>query len=481
MLVEYAFYGLVGVALLLALTNWRAALYVCIFVDILRDPVRKLAEGHSVWITQSVNLVWVAVGLAVLLGEQRRMAQFGAHHPRMKTAATLLCVALIPGAVMSLTQYAAGWKLVLLGSASYLAVIPGIVAGYAFARSERDVTRFLAVYCVANSVAFVGTLLEYADFSSPVLGGIDMDWIRYRTGHIVELMSGVYRSPDLLGLHAANVCVFACVLGARRRGAAQLAWYSVALWAVVSLMLSGRRKMIAVPLVFAASFLFLYFRKVRRVSHAAWYTLPAAACLAAVFLFSSETSESDEYTEYASTVFGDEGVERAYWSVVGSPTTTLQQSGVLGKGLGSATQGSYHLAARDRPRTWQEDGTGRLFVELGLLGGILAMVAAWLVVRSCYEASGRSNFSLAAARFQAGMFSVVVANAASFIVSHQAYSGDPSSVCFVLLCLGFAFRVSAHGMPRHTGRYTAVPVGHPPVPHPHARVGRRPGPRPMGT
>ena len=56
----------------------------------------------------------------------------------------------------------------------------------------------------------------------------------------------------------------------------------------------------------------------------------------------------------------------------------------------------------------------------------------------------------AAFRLQAGLMSVVLGNLASFIISHQAYSGDPTSVCLVLFCLGIAFALPEVLLPKRT-------------------------------
>ena len=134
-MIETVFYAAVIATLFVALQNWRAALYIAVVLDVVRDPVRKLGETHSVAITQSVSVIWLVVAVSVLLRERRRLASMPRRYPRLKTAAGVLILALTPGFIISLVTYESGWKLALLGAVSYLGLIPGVLIGYAFPRS----------------------------------------------------------------------------------------------------------------------------------------------------------------------------------------------------------------------------------------------------------------------------------------------------------------------------------------------------------
>jgi hypothetical protein len=369
------------------------------------------------------------------LQERQRLAVMARRHPQLQTAARLLVAALVPGAVMATINFESGWRLALLGGASYLALIPGILIGYAFPRCLAEITRFLAFYCIVNSVALISGVAEYAHWGWPGLGGVgSFTWFRDRPGYRVELISGFYRSPDLLGMHAAGVCLFALVLvvaGSRRD---RFAWFLPVIWGTVLLLLAGRRKMIGIPIVFAMSFVYLMFRRTGKAFRAVWYLAAGATAMVLVFVFATELGLSKSYTTYASSLWTQEGTGRSSTEVLDSVLTTLDQSGVFGRGLGSATQGSHHIMSGGV--TWQEDAGGKLFVELGLLGVALFACAAWLLIRTCGSALRAFPPESTAFRLQAGLMSVVAGNVASFIVSHQAYSGDPTSVCLVLFCLG---------------------------------------------
>ncbi len=450
-MIEYVFYAVVVASALMAWGNWRTAIYLCILLDIVRDPVRKLTPGHSTLITVSVNVLWLAISIVVLVQERRRIAEMIRQYPQLKTAVILLVLALVPGAVMAVIHFQSGWQLALVGAASYMALVPGILIGYAFPRSAADIIRFLAFYCIANSLVLIGGVAEYLHWGWAGLGGIDIHWIRNRSGYTVDLISGFYRSPDIMGMHAAGVCLFALVLviAGTRRG--RYAWFLPAVWGIVLMLLAGRRKMIGIPLVFAVSFVYLMYRRTGKAFRAAWYLAASAAIIILVFAFASNLGVSAHYMTYASSIWAEEGTKRGtgVWDAV---LGTLDQNGVLGRGLGTATQGSHYI--KGGGGTWQEDGGSRLFVELGLIGVVLFAIAGWRLIRVCQSALRVLPPQSHVFRLQVGLMSVVAGNLASFIISHQAYSGDPTSVCLVLLCLGSALalpEVAMAGRPAGLG------------------------------
>lgn len=441
---ELLYFGLVGLSFLVALSNWRVGVYACLVLDVLRDPIRKLSEGHSVWITVAIGLVWFGVFIGAL-GENRQYLQHALRqYWRMRKAFQLVVLALLPGAILSVLLYPGGYKLAIIGSVSYLAPFLGIAIGFSFAKSERQVIRLLQFYSVLNSVALIGTVLEYSGSDLAILGGIDMVWIRYHGTMQVQMISGIYRSPDIMGLHAAHVTMFAATIGMHSKGLGKLTWGGLAAWGALCLLLGGRRKMIAMPLVFVATYLLVGMWRGSQFLKKAKAFLGVGLLAGVTVLFSvREVEVSQEYTDYASTLIS-QGASRGQQIVVGSLTSTLAQTGIIGAGLGSATQGN-HYAGVSGYRSWQEDGASRLLKELGLPGVLLVMIALLLVLRSLVQALQLLPVTSMAQQLQIALLAVVAANAASFIASHQQYSGDPSTSLFVLLILGAVFAMpNAH-------------------------------------
>lgn len=460
------FYLLVAVSIFLAVANWRTGIYLVVLMDLLRDPVRKLDPSESVWITVSVNLIWGGIALGVINERQRDIREILNAYPRIRTFLICFCTALVPGSILSLLV-PGGWKLVLVGLASYLGPLLGILIGFSLGRTSNTLMNFLKVYAIANAVFLVGALFEYWNYDWDVLGGLQgMVWIRYHEDEVLDLIGGFYRSPDILGIHAAHVVVFSMILGLRSRGLGRLGWGGIAIWASVCLLLSGRRKSIGIPLMFVAALLAagLYYGFLRARKLVSFGI--ALAVIGAGFMLATQESDiGSEYSDFAATIV-TQGAERINQIFAGSAVGTVVQSGILGSGIGSATQGARYTQVQ-RTKAWQEDGVSRLFKELGVPGVVLMLIAFvnfMLVLQSSFQKMKRiPRIQL----LHGCLFAVVVGNMFSFMVSHQQYSGDPCSALFVVLLFGAMLSLP---VPIFVMRPPAVQV---PQPAPQGGVSRK--------
>jgi hypothetical protein len=439
------YYSLVCLSCAVSFIDWRKGLLLCLVIDVVRDPMRKLVPGQPVHMTLAVTLVWLVVFLAAATQERHRLGLLTRSYPELRTAAKLIIVALIPAAILVVMSYPGGWQLAAIGSVSYLGPFVGVVIGFLYARTDRDVKRFLAVYALLNAVILAGALFEFCGWPVPALGGLEKQhWIRTRTSaeDAVKLMCGFFRSPDGLGQHAASVLMFAVVLGLANRGAGRWRWLAVLPYAAVCLLLSGRRKMVVMPLILAAVYLASSFRHKARAIRLAAVGAAVFGALG-VFWLSQQLGIGEAYFAYAQSSKA-EGVARIRGSALMGAIETVRQHGILGCGLGTATQGAQHLDVSGISTTrrgqgvyaWQEDGVSRLVMELGVIGTILVFVAGLFLARSAVRAvretpAGGGTYVLAV-----GLAGIVAANLASFAVSHQAYSGDPSTVLIVTQCFG---------------------------------------------
>ncbi|WP_146519108.1 hypothetical protein [Stieleria varia] len=425
---------------------------MAILLDFLRDPVRKMDPSESVLITISVLGLWAVITVSAWMRSRNQIQIAFREHPRVFSAIRYLAIAMIPGSILSLALYQGGYKMVGLGVISYLAPFAGILLGYLISRRPKDISGFMMFYCIVNGIALTGVIAEYSGANWPALGGLrGMEWIRYSGQETVKLIGGLYRSPDIMGLHAAQVVMFSLTLAIQKSRRQSPIWIVLALFGCLCLLLSGRRKMLGMPLVFLAVLALLtYIRKITRVQAIVVPIVAAAALIGGVFLVATDEYVGTEYMNFAGTLFTS-GVERYQEVVVGSVQGTIIQSGVLGEGIGTATQGSYHLMQHDRRQGrnrfssggWQEDGVSRIFRELGLFGVIFVVLSAWSLIRAIMSAVQRVPASWHGAVAQLCMISIVVANLASFTVSHQQFSGDPPSALLVLIVLGIAFGVTS--------------------------------------
>jgi hypothetical protein len=439
---EVTWYLLAAGVCLLAVSDWRKALYAGVLVDVLRDPVRKLVPLEPVLITLSGAAVWAVIVLVAVLSNSSSAAVMTKTYPKLRTAFHLLILAILPAAALSLISYSGGWKLAAIGLVSYMGPAIGVLAGFCFLRKERDLTSLMKFYIFVNSVMLVSVVFEYLNLEIPALGGISYDWIRYHENRTVSLMCGWYRSPDIMGLHAAHVIMFALLLAAVSKSESQFGWLLPAMWAGLSLLLSGRRKMIGIPLVFLAAFLLIgWYLGLRRMHRLLAFSVTGLLLGGFFAILFWSTDQSDDYTDYASTLF-TQGLERGSDVIFGSTLGTLQESGILGAGLGSGTQGRYHFAeASEGPRTWQEDGVSRLFLEFGVPGVLLLCAALIMLARSVVKAIRMTVPESSGQMLHLGLAGIVAGDAASFAISHQQFSGDPVNAIWVTLMVGMLFKM----------------------------------------
>ena len=328
--------------------------------------------------------------------------------------------------------------MVVLGTVSYLAPFAGIVLGYLITLRPKDVGGFLQFYCAVNGLALIGVIGEYLQLDWPALGGLSgVNWIRYSGYDTVQLIGGWYRSPDIMGLHAAQFVMFSLALAIQKSKRQSPFWLGLAIFGSLCLLLSGRRKMLGMPLVFTASLILLsYVRKIVRVQMVVVPFVAGMALLSGIYLVATEEYVGTEYMQFAGTLF-TEGVARYSDVVTGSVGSTIAQSGVVGEGIGSATQGAYHFMGESQANSiravkggwsgggWQEDGVSRVFRELGIFGVVFISLATASLIRAIQHAVSVVSPRWHGALAQLCLVSIVVANVASFTVSHQQYSGGP--------------------------------------------------------
>jgi hypothetical protein len=443
-MLTYAYFAVLAAACLVALADWRKGVYAAILLDFVRDPVRKLDPSESVLITISVLGLWGVIFVAAWTRSQSELQSYFRRNPYLLKAFRLLVLATIPGCLIAMVSYAGGYRMVALGLVSYLAPTAGVAIGIAYSRRPDEVAKLLSWYCIVNGLALLGVLAEYSGFALPALGGLkDMVWIRYSGTDVVKLIGGFYRSPDIMGLHAAQVAMFSMILTIRKPDRLTPGWALLTAFAGLCLILSGRRKMLGMPLVFVAAFSFLCYLRGMRASR---FALVPVACVSlaavGVYMGATDTYVADEYTSYVGSLFTD-GASRSHEILVGSTLSTFDQSGVLGRGIGSATQGNYHIVGNsgDRKLGWQEDGFSRILGELGVFGLFCLLAAVLALLKGVLLAVRAVDRRSPLAAFQLMLFAVVFANLCSFLISHQQYSGDPPSAIIVLFVLGVALSV----------------------------------------
>jgi hypothetical protein len=466
---EYLLLGFVFAATLIAFRKWRIGIFLAILAGMIQDPVRKMTPGAPPFLVLSSVPIWLAIYVSVIRGEVAARLALRRAYPRLSAAATLFAASLLVPALLSFQYGFEGWQLAVLGLFGYLSPLLGVLVGFAFARRVADIRRLLTFYSIVSGVMLVGTVFEYLhfypDWAAIGTDALGAQWVRYTGGGVVDLQSGFFRSPDVMGWHAAALVMLSLALVVQRRVISDRLWLLVAAWGGVCLLLAGRRKMMMMPIVWAAC-LVVALVGTGRFKRAAALTLMGIAVVFSVYYASGEFDVHESYYVYAGTV-AEEGPMRVMDGAWGSVWETYRQAGFLGMGLGAASQGAHYLAVSGA-ESWQESGSSKVMAELGVPGFFCALVLVWRIATAL-----RSTVRAGVARGGGGVFSLplvgfVVANAACFTVSHQVYS-DAVVLTMTSVLLGTV--LAAH-------RWAAVAQAHPESGPPNPWV-RRATPMPV--
>ena len=122
----------------------------------------------------------------------------------------------------------------------------------------------------------------------------------------------------------------------------------------------------------------------------------------------------------------------------GGLAETIRQFGIMGAGLGTATQGVRHVTGSDTNIGWQEGGLGKLAIELGVPGLIAVVIFGAATVRVMMRISGHPDIPESSQFARVTLFALVAANVANFMASAQAYS-DPVLTLMTAFFVGCLF------------------------------------------
>lgn len=433
-MVLIVFLGLVGLCALRAFGNWRTGILLMILIASIQDPVRKLVPGTPGWMTLATAPIFLAAVSGAILTTPGWWPRFRAQFPKIGSWLRLLILASVPAALISATYGPGSWKLTILGAFSYSLIFLAVITGYHFPRHIADVRRILAVYCVAHGIMLSGAALEFSDLFTgwKVLGSqvLGYTWRRDMWGYLVEMISGFYRSGDVMGWHAAAVAILSLVLALTSDIRKRWLWFLISGGAIFALLVCGRRKMVYMLPVFAIALMWIYWqagRKGKTWSIAFLLAMPAASVYIVTDLLGTDATQIRYYRESSDETldtFQAQGFRALY--------DTYDQAGFWGEGLGTATPGSHHIKVA-RPRVWQESGPSRVLVELGVPGalGFVAVLLAillslWRVTRIAIVTRSPSG------NYAAALMAFFIANAGSLMVSGQILA-DP----FIASFLGF--------------------------------------------
>jgi hypothetical protein len=416
LLIIYA--GFMLLSMTVALIDWRRGWLMAVVCGVLQDPVRKLTPGTPVAITLSVMVVYAMILIAALPALQRDGKEFGKRFSNVYSATLLVSLFIVLAALRGLFTYGLeGWKAPALSLFIYCAPVPAVLLGYSYLQREEQLYKFFRYYAIITSVALIGTPLEYFNVPWRGLGTVALSeaYIRHLPGLQIRLLSGLYRAPDVMAWHAATLTIIGLIMTLRGKLLKAWPWMIAIGWGFLNCLLSGRRKAVYMVAVFVIIFLWRY---VRRLSVAQIVTFVVA--LSVVGLVVNKIAQDEQSSVYTrgTITSREEVLER----LEGGLMETIREFGLLGAGLGAATQGVQHVITEGGPVGWQEGGLGKLTVELGVPGLLAVVIFAFAILRTMMKISAHPDVPGSSQLIRCALFGIIVANVVEFMASAQAYS-----------------------------------------------------------
>lgn len=409
-----------------ALVDWRRAWMLVAIVGALQDPVRKLTPGAPVWISFLVVLLYAAAVFSARHAILAELADFSRRFGRIYTVIIAFIFLLLLSALNGVFTFGvANWRVPLISLFTYLVPAVAALFGYAWLQREEAILTFFKMYAGVTAIALLGTIAEYLRVQSPLLGMVAFsgDYIRHLPGIQIRLLSGIYRGPDIMALHAATLTSIGIAMALRSGvGRLTILWGSLATWGFINCMLAGRRKAIYFVVVFVLAFLWRYARRVRTAE-----IFALIAVLGALYGIVRNLAASEDTSVYARGAVASQAELKQRFE--GGALDTFRQYGLMGAGLGSATQGVHHLLGNSN-LGWQEGGLGKLAAEVGLPGILALLILGMLVFRMLMRLTIIGDVPGSSQFVRVTLFGLVAANGSSFIASAQAYSDAVLALTF---------------------------------------------------
>jgi len=433
-------YLLVALSLLFALralAGWRRGLVLMVILAALQDPLRKLVPGTPGWLVLATVPVFAAALVSCMLRTRRFWSDFRLGYPHIANSILLLAALSVPAAWLSATYSDGSWMMTLIGAFSYSVIFLSVITGFHYPRRLPELRTLLATYCIAHGLMLTGSIFEYIGWfkDSGLIGSeaLGFEWVRRHSGYSVDMIAGFYRSPDVMGWHAAAVSMLTIVLAQASKGRRRLGWSLLCILALAALLMCGRRKMVYMVPVFLAGLGWIYWqagKSSRVIALLGLIILPVGAA----WLVGDQIAEDTSNIRYYSQT-SDETMDRLEQHGFESLLGTYEQTGFFGAGLGVATPGVHHLDI-ERPRAWQESGTSRVLVELGVMGAFGMLLVMATIVFSVWRVTiNQLRTRAASAPYAAGLFAFFLANVGSLVVSGQILA-DPFIAAFLGLLVG---------------------------------------------
>ena len=439
----YVFYAILIFGLFVLARDWRYGLMFCLVVGFLQDPLRKLVPGHPGVLQALVMIYFILVCASLLRGFKWNLVYpvISADDHRLEGAWKLF-FAIVLLQVVHTALRTSNPAYAIMGSATYMAPAIAIFVGSVFVTDLSRLLKFLRLYMWISIPVGLSIYLSYWyseqwDILKEIGELAGGRLIIYDVGAILYSYSGVMRTGEIAAWHAATACMCLSAYAVLSRKTINQVFAGLLIGILIgAILLTGRRKMLMTLSIYAGVFSFLliyYWQGARRL---AAITL-IAGMAAAAFVFTQGQDEGRAlYTERGGTVY--ESIDERWDTSVQLFRSAYNRGGFFGFGVGA--QGGRYVGGQTQGIGGSaEAGGGKMMVELGVPGVLLAMYLLWRIFRHLQRV-----FTFVPARYTTVtvLFSAItafqLANIGTFLVATQIY-GDSFILLMIGLMAGFLF------------------------------------------
>lgn len=421
---------------------WRPLAAVCFTVGMVQEPVRKVYPGQPGWLALVSVLLFAAV-LFAFVKSKPLLEDFRHGHTLGWLTVALAGAGVMLTGLVTVIQFEFPLSLAILGLGLLgPCVLAGAaLLGYGYCNEPDDSWRGLSFIAGVSLLFCVGSLWESVSGSSniAILGSLKpRPWYRTHEALAVPMVSGLFRSPEVSGWHAAlaTVAVFALVARQPWRWDTCI-WLLAGGMGIFACVMSTRRKALAMLGLFVALAVlqFLWTRRGAAVAR----LVAAVGCAVAVALALFQLVHADPlYLTLASQV--DDVQARIAVSLCYDLQLALHHAGWMGFGLGSFAPGLQHLQM-SQLNFGLEGGLNRIALEGGIIGLTIFVSVVALIMVEAVRSLLRTRAGSDERETALLLWSIVAANSIAFAFNQQLF-GDP----IVLGMLGFltGLAVSMH-------------------------------------
>jgi hypothetical protein len=441
--------------------GWKGALFYTMAVGFLQDPIRKLATT-SANTTGSTYYGGLAFGCFLItfiaLKNVHRIWYLTYIFWTNKKLSSLLTIFLYLLGLQALNSFArtsGDFRLPIVGFLFYTLPLLSLWVGFHLGLNHSLLKNILKFYIICCSVVAMSVYLDSIGVKNPLFDevgkGLTITGLG-EGGTAIQGSSGLWRTSEIAAWHLATGACFAFILGMiSKSNIQQNGWFLLSLGLTFLANTTGRRKALALIIVFVALFLLYYSvssQKSRLVRTLTSVLLVLILSISSFGLIFDEENQQTlaRYETRTKTLTVDASQERLI-SGVDRVRRAIEIAGLFGCGVGAGTNtgdtgikntscGGIGYAA--------EAGGGRIVAELGLIGTLFFLYLVFQVGVLYYR-----NYMIGISEIPSNNFNIlvglllfVIANIISFFQAGQLYSD-----LFVLIIIGMSF-----------GTFLAIPL-----------------------